>query len=239
MKTIVAAAVQLQIPLSAPDGSARISGHSLRVSGAQGLTRIGYPTWAVQLLGRWGSDTVRGYIGDAALEVFTEGTPRAGVGVDSLDVVLAAAGRSSSSSSSSSAPPRPTAERPGRRTEPASVEQLIARIAGDMFAELGGALRAEVSLEIARMRPRPTATTDAATDPEPTRVMNDRTECIHLVGIGTESGLASKHWQSLCGWAFGRWGGYTVMGGAQRAPTCERCLEFSLKRPAGKVGVDR
>merc|ERR1712085_226856 len=39
--TIVAAAKLLKVPLAAPDGSARVSGHSLRVSGAQGLAKAG------------------------------------------------------------------------------------------------------------------------------------------------------------------------------------------------------
>ena len=41
VKSIVAAASFLGTPLEAPDGSERVSGHSLRVSGAQGLARLG------------------------------------------------------------------------------------------------------------------------------------------------------------------------------------------------------
>ena len=43
VETIVAAAGQLNVPTTSPDGASRISGHSLRVAGAQGLTRQGYP----------------------------------------------------------------------------------------------------------------------------------------------------------------------------------------------------
>ena len=65
--TIMHAAINLQVPLSAPDGSERVSGHSLRVSGAQGLARLGWDLWAIQLHGRWQSDIVKHYVRDAHL----------------------------------------------------------------------------------------------------------------------------------------------------------------------------
>ena len=67
--TIVKAALTLKIPLATPDGTSRVSGHSLRVSGAQGLSRLGVDTWAIQLLGRWGSATVLKYIKEVPLEL--------------------------------------------------------------------------------------------------------------------------------------------------------------------------
>ena len=57
VETLKAAAQALEVPLSNGDGSERISGHSLRTTGAQGLARLGLELWAIQLLGRWGSDT--------------------------------------------------------------------------------------------------------------------------------------------------------------------------------------
>merc|ERR1712051_1097219 len=83
---------QLGQPLASMDGSSRVSGHTLRVTGAQGLTRLGFPLWAVQLLGRWGSDTVKAYVGAAALDVFTETGPEdtAQSRID-LDAAVAAA----------------------------------------------------------------------------------------------------------------------------------------------------
>ena len=66
-QTIEAAAVQLEVPLTAPDESERVSGHSLRVSGAQGLARLGWDLWAIQLHGRWQSDVVKHYVRDAHL----------------------------------------------------------------------------------------------------------------------------------------------------------------------------
>ena len=66
-KTIAHAATTLHVPLSAPDGSERVSGHSLRVTGAQGLARLGWDLWAIQLQGRWHSDVVKHYVRDAHL----------------------------------------------------------------------------------------------------------------------------------------------------------------------------
>jgi len=65
--SILEAADLLGVPRSAPDGSERVSGHSLRATGAQGLARAGLELWSIQLLGRWGSEAVRGYVRDAAL----------------------------------------------------------------------------------------------------------------------------------------------------------------------------
>ena len=53
--------------MSAPDGSERVTGHSLRVSGAQGLARLGWDLWAIQLHGRWHSDVVKHYVREAHL----------------------------------------------------------------------------------------------------------------------------------------------------------------------------
>ena len=49
------------------DGTLRLTGHSLRSTGAQGLISIGWRPDAVQLQGRWQSETVRIYTRDAAL----------------------------------------------------------------------------------------------------------------------------------------------------------------------------
>ena len=57
----------LGVSVASPDGSERITGHSLRVSGAQGLVHLGWHLWTVQLHGRWGSDVVKHYIRDSPL----------------------------------------------------------------------------------------------------------------------------------------------------------------------------
>ena len=54
VESIRRASAHLGVPDSSPDGSERVTGHSLRVSGAQGLIRLGWHPWAVQLQGRLG-----------------------------------------------------------------------------------------------------------------------------------------------------------------------------------------
>ena len=85
-ETIRHAARKLGAPLESPDGSERVSGHSLRVTGAQGLTRAGLELWHVQLLGRWGSDAVRGYVRGAALETSVSWAGRAAAGLAARDL---------------------------------------------------------------------------------------------------------------------------------------------------------
>ena len=51
----------------AADGSERVTGHSLRPTGAQGLIALGWRQDAVRLMGRWLSETVTRYTRNAAL----------------------------------------------------------------------------------------------------------------------------------------------------------------------------
>ena len=53
--TFVQAAGFLGIPPVSPVGSEAITGHSLRVTGAQGPAQLGPDAWTFQLIGRWGS----------------------------------------------------------------------------------------------------------------------------------------------------------------------------------------
>ena len=66
--TFVHAAGLLGVPTVSPDGSEAITGHSLRVTGAQGFARLGLDTWTIQLIGRWGSDAILRYIRAIPLE---------------------------------------------------------------------------------------------------------------------------------------------------------------------------
>ena len=113
-ETIIGAARFLKVKCSTPDGGARISGHSLRVTGAQGLSRLGVDTWAVQLLGRWGSATVLEYIKEVPLELASSWAKRAArsntlesaVAVPRPSILVVS---STSSSSSSALPPASSA----------------------------------------------------------------------------------------------------------------------------------
>ena len=68
VETICRAGDLLGVPRQSASGSERISGHSLRATGSQGLARMGLDLWAIQLLGRWGSDKVRSYVRSAQAE---------------------------------------------------------------------------------------------------------------------------------------------------------------------------
>ena len=85
-ETIRQAAVKLKAPREALNGSERVSGHSLRVTGAQGLTRAGLDLWHVQLLGMWGSDTVRDYVRGAALGTSATWARRVATGLADRDL---------------------------------------------------------------------------------------------------------------------------------------------------------
>ena len=65
--TIGRAAALLHVVVPA-NSNEKFTGHSLRVTGAQGLAAAGLDVWAVQLLGRWGSSAVKAYVRSAQLE---------------------------------------------------------------------------------------------------------------------------------------------------------------------------
>lgn len=52
-------------------GDKKITGHVCRVAGAKMLARLGLAVAAIMLMGRWGSDTVLRYLGDAPVESIT------------------------------------------------------------------------------------------------------------------------------------------------------------------------
>ena len=227
--TIVHAAGQLQVALTDADASTRVSGHSLRVTGAQGLTRMGFPLWAVQLLGRWGSDTVKSYVGAAALDVFSETAPEPlpAASVD-LQTFL---------HPDPQAGPRPTATDGASPVARADVEKMVAARAGDLRAELLDALLSELRLEVARRVPPAPVSADRASSTCSPLVRNSRTKCLHICAVAPESGKPPAEWTSLCGWDFGRWGGFTIEGGPLSRATCDRCRKFAGLRPLAEVGV--
>ena len=64
--TLVEAAKSLKAPVETSTG--KITGHSMRVTGAQGMAAAGMDLWAIQLLGRWGSMAIKSYVREAHLE---------------------------------------------------------------------------------------------------------------------------------------------------------------------------
>ena len=107
---IVEAGRLLGIQRSAPDGSERITGHSLRVTGAQGLVMRGWDLWTVQLHGRWGSDVIKRYVRDSPLAAVASGRgPASGHGLD-LEAVVEAVVRKL---------------QPSERVRPAAVRSVV------------------------------------------------------------------------------------------------------------------
>ena len=52
--TLLRATDFLNVALESSDEAEAIAGRTLRVTGAQGLARLGLDLWAIQLIGRWG-----------------------------------------------------------------------------------------------------------------------------------------------------------------------------------------
>ena len=69
--------------------TAAYTGHSLRVTGAQGLTVRGWHLWTIQLLGRWGSEAIKTYVREAPLEAMLRPAAAASLDLDQLIDVLA------------------------------------------------------------------------------------------------------------------------------------------------------
>ena len=127
--TIVEAARRLHVPLEAPDGSARVSGHSLRVTGAQGLAKAGLDVWAIQLLGRWGSAAVLGYIREVPLELAATWAAKAAHAM-TLEEVMRRRSPSAAASSSSASASTPLI------VPEALVAPLAEAVAAEVVAEL-------------------------------------------------------------------------------------------------------
>ena len=233
--TIAAAAGQLQVPLANPDGTSRVSGHSLRVGGAQGLARLCFPVWSIQLMGRWGTETVKQYIGDAALDIFT-GTAQSGP-TDPTDLTdfVAAVTRATTDRRPNTGRAREgrASSRPSGLPSSDLIEQVVGERVGDLRTELLAAVSAEVRLECARAAPAqsPPSVTDRTTATVTTAdwAQNARTGCWHIVCIGPGSGVPSTHWTTMCGWSFGNSGGYSLEYPPPAADRCGRCIGIAAK----------
>ena len=211
--TIREAGRMLGIAASAPDGSERITGHSLRVTGAQGLVLRGWHLWAVQLHGRWGSDVVRRYVRESPL--------------------IAAASCSSSSSGSAGleleAVVRAVSQLvPAERSGPRSVEVAAERCDAASLADSGLPPVADTAclLELER---------SAGAEPEPhvwRFVLNTRSGTYHR-RVSMSVSRAS------CGWAFGSWP-HAFVSDAEAGPSswlqlCSRCWP-TLRAEAKRSG---
>ena len=193
--TLLVAARLLGVPAVAPDGSERISGHSLRVTGAQGLARRGVPLWSIQLLGRWGSDAFRGYLRDAAAHVFVASDSPVCSG-PSLDALVAGAVELAAADSQSVL---------------AAVESKIVERVGRVRAELEAALRDYIHRAVAELRPSAAGPAPAPPSSRATAdwVRNEVSGYMHKVLVGPPAPQAV--WTTYCGWRFGIRGHHTLI----------------------------
>ena len=170
----------------------------------------------MQLLGRWGSDTVKTYVGAAALDVFSETAP--------TQLPNAALDLHTLITSETQAGARQTETDPGAAPlDRAAVMELVSTRAGDLRAELLDALLSEMRLELARRVPPAPCTADQSSGTCSPLVRNSRTKCLHICAIAPDSGKPPAEWTGLCCWDFGRWGGFAIEGGPLSRSTCDRC----------------
>ena len=218
--TIIAAARYLHVPLASPDGAERISGHSLRATGAQGLTRMGLDPWSVQLLGRWGSEAVRGYIRDAqadgaSLRASTLASSSSFMDLEALVALLL---------------PRLRARQAVLPALP--VVDEAHKVASEFTADsVGPNVAPELAVEL--LAAMPPASQD------PCWVLNSSSGMLHKVLIGPTHAV-ERDYSSYCGWRFGR-GPYECvsnLAGAHYKVMCARCmpeLRFAAKESLGQL----
>ena len=175
--TFEAVARFLGLPTVSLDGSEVISGHSLRVTGAQGLSRLGLDLWAIQLLGRWGSDAVRIYVRAVPLEAAARQAARAARRRHDLEDVVVAATATGSS--------------------PVKAIQKLAADAAPRWAPTIAALVEPLEVEVESAEPLP---------PKPVWVRNESKHAtsgfFHAVSLRLE-GLQMWEYKARCGWRFG------------------------------------
>jgi hypothetical protein len=225
VETIRCAARHLGLPAHAADGEQLWTGHSLRVTGAQGLTRAGLELWALQLLGRWGSSAILGYVASTPLASSHKWAPLVASGLG-LEAAIRAAQGAQQDRMRPAASPRPVAPAVrSRTTASASVSTAPASAAAQASvsaasaAALVQALRAEVSAIAASVR------TLEANSTAPEFVKNDVSGVVHRIRAG-DPHRPPATWVTTCGWYFGKSAcaqKVRVLPVAHKL-CCERCL---------------
>ena len=210
VRTILFAATALGLPTSSPDGAERISGHTLRVTGAQGLDRAGFSLWAIQLLGRWAGDAIQGYVRAAHVDVFERAPaaeraagPRRAVSSQEPDegrlsleeLVAEVLGRCGAAAAASS-PPTSASSEPG----PAELGPLVDRAVAAQIEVALPPVR-EGLLEALRAELRTRSVPPAPAGSPVYYVRNPRTKRCHRVLVGPPA--ARSAWTTACSWPCG------------------------------------
>jgi len=221
-ETIRAAARHLGQALSTPDGSEKVAGHSLRPTGAQGLTRLGLDAWTVQVLGRWGGGTVMKYIRSAATGP-SAAASRHWLGASLRDVVAQTQNKIDFE----------TLEARVQGTVAEATARARMDISAELRAEFTEALRAALasrpvsssssssasSASAAQGEPEVTAEAPQAQDEQAAEeaVSSAAYGLKHRILIGPRSTFETHAWVTTCGWKFGQ------KGSARDALPSDRC----------------
>jgi len=221
-ETIRHAARLLGVPLVSPCGTLRVAGHSLRPTGAQGLARLGLDLWAVQLLGRWGSAAVMGYVRDSAAGPEAAVSRRALLGRNLEDL--------------SDAQRRGASAAEIARLALGEVRASIPAFLSDLRKTLLAELRQPPGQALGQAAPPASSSSSADSDteesddpagvdlaaPSPQEQVSSKWTCrLHKVLIGPASTPTPADWTTVCGWRFGG-----TTGGREPRPndaTCLRC----------------
>ena len=220
------AGILMQMPTQTSDGMGRLTGHSLRVTGAQGLSRMGVDAFAVQLLGRWGSATVMAYIREASVGS-AAAQARGRFLAKNLEELTSAAAESGLLEPNFDLTPDKVKQWIAEWL-PAAIAMNRATLAEEVANYLGRARARQVAPEVAppastsssssssssssapATAPRdPDVSDPAAVDPAGTglavTVANRTTRRNHRIAIGPPS-LETEIWTTWCGWMWGRYG---------------------------------
>ena len=229
-QTIVRAAQLLNQPITDDLENVRISGHSMRPTGAQFLAKAGLDTYTVQLLGRWGSSSVETYVRDA---VISEAASRARASQLShtLDKITGDA---------TAALPQDSFDRalvlgwvresfgPGQLWTDELLEALVDRVSARVHSAV---LRTTAPTDATAEIDEALASSSSDDDGQPSslkpdtpieEVANEKRKRRHRVLVGPPN-IQTGQWVTRCGWRFGR-------STQARLPemgdkTCDRCFK--------------
>ena len=231
-KTLLEGARLSEQPLTNLDGSLRVSGHSLRASGAQLLARLGFDLLNIQLLGRWGSTALLSYVRDASIGVEAARTRsrRMTTTVQELSAAAAAAGVPPPDAVDFETQAKQWFEawfpEAARALRPSLVDEALERLRSSTRRTPPSTVASSSSSSSASSSSSHAAPADALSQTQaaagstPTEAVAPETEPAsfsvhafravgnkkrrknHIVSIGTPADPA--RWKTHCGWKFGR-----------------------------------
>ena len=236
--TLVRAAGFLGMDEASADGTERVTGHSLRTTGAQGLARAGVSLWAIQLVGRWGSDVVKSYVRDAHVtqathEVSTMLGPRTEELETLVDRLVTAKlkGLKQPASSTCGSQGDVVKALENELREPLEDEVRIAEadLSAEDVPDTGGASSSsDRPSGEASLAPSSCTSPPCSSERAPRFAVNHTTGVVHRVAVF--QGAELSQWTTACGWHLGRhkFQRISIIQAAE-VPTgykrlCEKCL---------------